>query len=880
MPTAPKHWEADVILNDGGIATLRPIRPNDREEIIKFYARVSPKSKYLRFFSTHPTLSDDDLKQWLDIDFHNSVTLVLIEREKIVATARYEVVEQFLPARVADVSFLVQDDHHGRGAGNILLEHLAQIGRECEIERFFAEILTENRSMVQVFIRAGYEVKPELEDGFIVVDFPIEASATSKEVMERRELRAEASSIRRLLNPTSVAIVGDVDDLQRIVPQIVSARFSGQIHIATHDHDSMTAAEHLRTIVGDIDLVVMSHDASHVDDILAAAAEKNAVGVVFLAQGHNPKVSREDTVNFIQQARSYGLRALGPAALGLINTDPNVRLNASPAPMPKRGSIGLFTQSAGVATLTLSHALSRGSGLSSFISAGSFADVTGNDVIQFWADDERTKICLLSLDVVGNPRKFFRVLRRLALEKYVVVFIPSRALKSARHYELEGLTTASPDALDKVIRETGAMVVTRRDGMYDIAQFLARQPVPKGRCITLISNSAGLSEQMRQSAERFGFSPTSITVTGDPLGIIDQTEAALDDPRTDLVFTGIVEINEPVLERAWQGLSTLAAAGTGTPLMATFVGFREFTPSVADEEETFGQLPVYTTYADALEAVSAIVDNERLRAAARPHPDDELGTGDSAQVKEIVAGIVADSPDGRWATDAETSQILSAYGINIVPWQPVNSVDAAIKAAEEYGWNVVLKSVHPVVRGRPELNAVIRHIADADMMRQAWASLTDLAHNLGVADATDDSPAALLPVVQPTVKPGASLTISAIEDPVLGPMISAGIAGISTDLLGDLSWRVPPVRRIDARSMLDGLSAAPLLHGYRGTKPSRLDTLEQVIMKVSQLKDDIASIVEVELNPVIAGIDDTAIVGARLRVAPLAAERDPLTRSL
>ena len=221
MPSPPKHWEADVILNDGGIATLRPIRPEDREAIIEFYTRVSPKSKYLRFFTTHPTLSEDDLRQWIDIDYHDVVTLVLIERDQIVATGRYEVVSD----RVADVSFLVQDDHHGRGAGNILLEHLAQIGRECGVERFFAETLTENRSMVQVFIRAGYEVKPQLEDGFIVVDFPIEASATSWEVMQRRELRAEASSISRLVSPTSVAVIGNVAEIQHVVPQIVFRRF-------------------------------------------------------------------------------------------------------------------------------------------------------------------------------------------------------------------------------------------------------------------------------------------------------------------------------------------------------------------------------------------------------------------------------------------------------------------------------------------------------------------------------------------------------------------------------------------------------------------------------------------------------------------------------
>lgn len=846
MSSPPQHWEADVILNDGGIATLRPVRPEDRDGIIDFYTRVSPKSKYLRFFSTHPTLSEDDLRQWIDIDYHDTVTLVLVERDNIVATARYEVVSD----GVADVSFLVQDDHHGRGAGNILLEHLAEIGRECGIKRFFAETLTENRSMVQVFIRAGYEVKPELEDGFVVVDFPIEVSETSKEIMQRRELRAEASSISRLVSPTSLAVVGEVAELQHVLPQLVSTGFHGQLHISPE----------LKSITTDVDLVIVPKQSP---DILQQAAQKNAVGVVFLAQGHNPQLAQEQAEEFVHQARAHGLRALGPAALGIINTDPAVQLNISPAPNPIPGEVGIFTQSAGIATLTLSYALQRNCGISNFIAAGAYADVTGNDVMQFWANDDRTKICLLSLDVIGNPRKFFRILRRLALEKHVVVFLPSRALKSARHYELEGLSTASADALDKVIRETGTMVTTRRDAMFDIAEFLTKQPVPRGRRIAVISNSAGLSTQMHQAAERFGFTSTPITINGDPLGIIAETEKHLADPHIDVVFPAIVEIAEPITANVWQKLSQLH---TTTPLMLAVIGFEYFQPPEPNP------IPLYRNYADALEAVATILDNEQLRMKARPHPDDEWGVGDPKSVEKFVADILATTPEGRWATEAETAQILSAYGIDLVPWQSVTTLSEATAAAQHFGWDVVLKSVHPTVQGRPELNAVIRHIANQEMLEQAWQSLQELAETLGIDDC--------LPVVQPTVKAGASMSVRAIEDPVLGPMVSVGVAGIPTDLLGDLSWRVPPIRRIDARSMLDALGAAPLLYGYRGSKPTRLDSLEQVLMHIAQLKDDFAAIVDIELSPVIASIAETSIVGAKLRVAPLNAQRDPLARSL
>lgn len=854
----PQHWEADVVLNDGDIVTLRPVRATDRDELQDFYSRVSDRSKYLRFFAAHPVLTEEDLDNWVDVDHHDRVTLVMVDRDSIVATAKYALIPG--ETRTADVSFLVQDDHHHKGVANILLEHLAQIGRECDIETFFAEMLTQNRTMVQTFIKAGYRVNPELEDGFITVNFPIDPTETSKEVMARRELRAEANSIRRLLQPKSVAVIGDVDHMQAVIPNLTKARFQGELRIHTGTTD-------YKQIPDNTDLVIVEHDPDTFEDALKCAAEKHAFGVVALAGSTNPGLTLEDAKAFVDKARDYGLRALGPAAVGLINT--HTQLNASPAPMPRTGTVGLFTQSAGVATLTLSYALKRGSGLSSFIGAGSFGDVTGNDVIQYWANDEQTEICLLSLDSIGNPRKFFRVLSRLALEKRVVVFIPSRALKSARHYQLDSLETASTQALDEVIRNTGAMVVTRRETMFDIAQLLARQPVPRGPRITVISNSAGLTAQMTQSAQRFGLEPTAVTVLEDPVeGILAATEKALQT--SDVVLSGIVEIGEELFEAAYAGLQQLAATTENTPLISTFVGFRPVTEDLSGPEQR-GQLPVFGTYADAIEAVSRILASEKQRAATRPTPDDEFGEGDKTAATQAVQQILNESPQGRWATDEESAEILRTYGINLIPWTPVKSLAEALAAAEGYGWNVVLKNIHSAVRGRPELSAVMRHLTSAEALTTAWETLETMAHDLGIGFEA---------VVQPTVKPGTTLSIRAIEDPVLGPMVSLGVVGPPSELLGDTTWRVPPLRRTDARAMIEQLRAAPLLMGYRGSLPAQLDQIEQLIMQVARMKDDIAAIVDIELTPVIASNDGTTVVGARLRLAPLATERDPLARSL
>lgn len=835
----PRQWEADIVLSDGGIAHLRAIQPEDRQGLIRFYEHVSEESKYLRFFVAHPQLNESDLDRLINIDYHDQVSLVVTVRDEIIATANYSLVSGFLPARVGEVSFLVQDRHQGRGVANILLEHLAQVGRENHIERFFAEMLMSNRTMVQVFIRAGYQANPAIGDGLIVVDFPIDPTTASRKVMEQRERKAEANAIRRILNPERLALIGAAGQLRTELPQ-------------------------LDELEGDVDLVVAQYSADSVDEILKSAAARNANGVLLLAPAMSPLLTETDLRDFVATARSHGLRALGPAALGLINTER--ALNLSPAPMPRTGKVGMFTQSAGVASITLSEALRHGTGISSFIASGFFTDVTGNDVMQFWTDDERTEICLLSLDAIGNPRKFFRILRRLALDKPVVVFTPSRALLSARD---TGAEFAGPEALDQVIRQAGAMVVTRRETMYDIAQILARQPMPRGNRVRLLSNSQGLSEQMHHAAPRFGLVPDSRTVAD----LIAATAQALTDPEADAVISTIVEVEEPVMEHIHAELSRLAQHSR-IPLIGVFVGFREL-QIIEDHPEEQGQLPWAYNYAGVLEALGIIVHNERARAAARPTAEDEIFDGDVEGARGFVDKLLA-GPAG-WVSDADCARLLGYYGITVQGFRRVDTVAEAIAAGTEAGWNVVLKATCDAARGRPELSTIIRNIDDADTMRHAWKSLGEAGINLGLS--TDGDVAPLQPVVQPMVQPGPSLTVHGLEDPVLGPMLSVGITGMASDLLGDLSWCVPPVRRSDAQAMLNALRAAPLLRGYRGMLPSPLSPVEDVLMRAGRLKDDLPAVAEIELTPIIAGAEGTHVLGGRIRIVDTPDERDPLART-
>ncbi|HEX8489293.1 MAG TPA: GNAT family N-acetyltransferase, partial [Propionibacteriaceae bacterium] len=368
-PGYPAEWEADVVLTDGGVARLRPIRPDDADKLVAFYDRVSPQSKYLRFFAPYPRLSQRDVDRFTQVDYVDRVAFILTVGENLIAVGRYD----RLANDQAEVAFLVEDAHQGRGIAQLLLEHLAEAARERGITGFVAEILPENRRMAQVFSDAGYRVSKGIEDGVLLVEFPILPTDTQVGVMERREHRAEGASMTRMLTPERVVVLGPGRRVQGLVNSMLEGGFRGQVSAVSTDQREVAGvrtASSIATVEGPIDLAVVSIPTSDMGAVVIDAAHKGAHAMVVLT-GADSRLRDNRTV--VNLARAYGVRALGPDALGLINTDPEVGLNASPGPMPRSGGVGLFCQSAAVGVALLNHAVRQNLGLSSFISTGEYA---------------------------------------------------------------------------------------------------------------------------------------------------------------------------------------------------------------------------------------------------------------------------------------------------------------------------------------------------------------------------------------------------------------------------------------------------------------------------------------------------------------------------
>jgi acyl-CoA synthetase (NDP forming)/RimJ/RimL family protein N-acetyltransferase len=873
-PGYPREWEADVLLADGGVAHLRPIRPSDVDRLVAFYQRVSPESKYLRFFAPYPRLSDRDVKRFTEIDYVDRVAFIVTLGAEMIAVGRYDRIED----DHAEVSFLIEDAHQGRGIAQLLLEHLAQAARERGITRFVAEVLPENRRMARVFADAGYRVSKGIEDGVLAVEFPILPTDTSVGVMERREHRAESASVRRLLNPERIVVYGQHDRVQDLINSILRGGFGGEVAAVSIDGAPVAGvpnAASIGAVPGALDLAIVSIPTNQLGTVVIEAAHKGAHSMVVLT---GTDYAAGDNLKIINLARAYGVRALGPDALGIINTMRTVQLNATPGPMPRSGGVGLFCQSAAVGVALLKHAVRQDLGLSSFISTGDYTDVTGNDVMQYWEDDEATRVCLLTLDSIGNPRKFSRIGRRLARKKPVVVFAPGRT-RLADHVGVRGgLGDAPAEAVDALFRQTGIMVVHNRGDMIDIARIASRQPLPSGPRVRIITNSVTLAHQMLQKMDSVGLirdpEPELLGADADPEAFARAARQALADQRYDSVVCAAVNAFGQGTEDIIPDLENVAAEAT-KPLIGVFLDFHP--PLISSgEPDAPGLLPRFDGSVDAIQALSTLTTYAQW--CERDPGAVPLLEADPQAAKLLVNRILAEQPAGRELTEIETAELLRTHGINLVRQFQVSSLADAVAAADQLGWKVVLKATSSAVRGRPDLASVHRNIDNPAEMADAWKDLRRLLAEIGLPD--DDSLSIAIPVVQAMAPAGVALIITSHEDAAFGPIVSLGLDGIPSELLGDTVYRVPPLTTVDAAEMVRELKAAPTLFGRHEAPAVDVAAIEDLLHRVARLSDAIPQLASVTLRPCVASVSSISVLGARVFIAPTAGQRDPLARVL
>ena len=858
----PGHWEADVVLRDGGVAHVRPIRPQDAPAVHAFHDAQSAESVYLRFFAPLPHLSDKDVARFTQVDYVNRVGLVATLGDDIVGIARYDRVE----GTSAEVAFNISDGHQGRGLGSVLLEHLTVAARERGITRFVAEVLPQNRKMMGVFTDAGYEVTHGYEDGVISLAFDISPTENSARVRESREHRAESRSMRGLLNPRSVVVVGasrEPDSIgHRLLHNILAGGFTGAVHAVNHDaFEVQGVPSHARVTdaPGPIDLAVVAVPADAVEDVVRDCAAAGVHGLVVVSGGFaetgEPGRRRQDEL--VRLARANGMRVVGPNSFGVVNNDPLVRLNASLAPsLPPAGRFGLFSQSGALGIAVLDSAARRSLGVSSFVSAGNRADVSGNDVMQYWLDDTSTDAVGLYLESMGNPRKFSRIARRLARAKPVIVVKsgvssfgvpPGHAVRASR---------LPREALDEMLRQSGVIRVENVHQLFDVAQLVVHQPLPAGPRVAVVTNSDALGALAADACTSWGLEvvhgPVAVPSAATAPQFRDALTLAFADPDVDSVVVGFIP---PLvtLDTDVAGAVAEVAGASEKTCVATFLGMHGLTDALSSGART---VPAYPTPEDSVRALVSATRYSQWRQRDR---GGRVAPGpiyrDAAHA--VVAAATPFGPDGAWLSNQQSAALLAAYGIELWPSFAVRTADEAVAAAARVGYPVVLKATAESLRHRADLGAVRLDIVREDQLREAFAEMHERLQALG-ADVF---------AVQAMAPPGLACVVRSTEDPLFGPVVEFGVGGPPTELLGDVARRFPPLREGDVADLVRSVRAAPLLFGHRGAAPVDVDSLEDLIARLSVLADELPQVAYLELNPVVVSTRGLAVLDAGIRLA-------------
>ncbi|WP_208614409.1 GNAT family N-acetyltransferase [Streptomyces yokosukanensis] len=941
----PAHWEADVVLRDGGTARIRPITVDDADRLVSFYEQVSDESKYYRFFAPYPRLSAKDVHRFTHHDFVDRVGLAATIGGEFIATVRYDRIgadgmPASGPADEAEVAFLVQDAHQGRGVASALLEHIAAVARERGIRRFAAEVLPANSKMIKVFTDAGYTQKRSFEDGVVRLEFDLEPTDRSLAVQRAREQRAEARSVRRLLVPGSVAVVGvgrAPGGVGRgVLGNIRGAGYGGRLHAVNaafpedlKEVDGVPAHRSVRDIEEPVDLAVVAVPADHVPAVVAECGEHGVQGLVVLSAGYaeSGPEGRERQRALVRHARAYGMRIIGPNAFGIINTAADVRLNASLAPeMPRAGRIGMFTQSGAIGIALLSRLHRRGggvtgvTGVSTFVSAGNRADVSGNDVLQYWYDDPETDVVLMYLESIGNPRKFTRLARRTAAAKPLVVV---QGVGSAPQGHAVRATRLPPATVSALLRQAGVIRVDTITELVDAGLLLARQPLPAGPRVAILGNSESLGVLTYDRCLAEGLRPSlpmDLTTGATAQDFHRALARALADGTNDaVVVTAIPAIGEgpPRDAELAQALRSAAAAVPGKPVLVVHVelgGLAEAlsaaastAPQVAakapgaedgadsqprlasrargDAHRPTGRLPtagadtppavpvppegthLIPAYPAAERAVRALAEAVRYgqwrREAAEPGKVPEYDDIDEKRAARLIGELLARG-EGLTISDGETCELLGEYGIPVRRALPAPTAEAAADAARALGYPVALKATAPQLRHRADLGGVRLDLADEEQLRRAYAELTELFGR----------PQELRPVVQSMAPRGVDTVVRAVIDPAAGAVLSFGLAGAASQLLGDMAHRLVPVTDREATSLVRSIRTAPLLFGWRGSTPVDTPALEELLLRVSRLVDDHPEVVAVTLEPVVVAPHGVSVLGATVRLAPPPARDD------
>jgi acetate---CoA ligase (ADP-forming) len=880
----PREQEANVVLRDGSTVHVRPVRADDGPAIRAFLEAISPESIGFRFFGV-PNL--DWATAWsVDVDYANRVALVVESGmpRTVIAHAAYIRID----SDHAEVAFLVADEWQGHGISTILLAHLAGIAEQHGISTFTAEVLPVNHRMIQVFRESGFPVDMHSTPDAIAIELPTSLSDDALARFDERDRIAVVAAVRSFLEPASVAVVGASRRRGTIggevLHNLLSAEFSGVVYAVNEHADvvqSLAAYRSITEIPTPVELAVIVVPAERVLGVAreCVAAGVRALLVISAGFAETGEAGARRQAELLEICRDAGIRIIGPNCLGLLNTSPSVRLNATFAPHAAvAGRVGFMSQSGGVGIAIIEAAGRLGVGLSSFVSVGNKADLSGNDFLQYWEQDPETDVALMYLESFGNPRKFARVAPRFARGKPLLAVKSGRSVAGARATSSHtgALLSVSDVTVDALFEQAGVIRTDTLHDLFGVAELLTSQPVPRGDRIAIVTNGGGPGIMSADACQAEGvnvpelapevqaklaeFLPP-VASLANPIDMI-ATASAADYRRTIETLIdadacdAILAIFVPALVTEAVDVATVirevAEISPPVPISGVFMTTEGPPPELASKGT---RVPGYEFPEDAVRALALAARHGRWRARPLGKVWQVPGTSQS-----LAAAIISEelARGSEWLAPNRVAELLECYGLPLIATRVAADAEQAVAAAAELGRPVALKAIATGLVHKSDAGGVLLNLSGAgevrDGARQIEAAVTGAGHALEGL------------VVQPMASAGVELIVGVVNDPSFGPVLACGAGGIAAELIKDVAVRLTPVTDVDAREMLRSLQTFPLLDGYRGAPRTDLAAIEDVLLRVGAMVEAHPAIVELDCNPLIAGPDGAVIVDARIRV--------------
>jgi acetate---CoA ligase (ADP-forming) len=875
-----------LTLRDGSLAQVRPITALDEEALCRFYTNLSPNSRAMRF---QGALSDASITAFArnhckpDPDSFGVVALGGMPAD-IVGHAMY--VKN--GSDNAEVAFAISDAYQGRGLGTVLLGQVAENARANGIATFEASTLPHNHQMISVFRDCGFAVQTTAAAGEVRLRMPTDMTDDALQKFDERDWIGAVNAVSALLRPKSVAVIGASRQRGTIgaetLHNLISYGFQGPVFPVNPTApyvQSVRAYANVADIPQDVDLGVIVVPAAHVVEVARACAAKGVKSLVVISAGfgETDATGRARQDELMSICRRTGMRLIGPNCMGILNTDAEIRLNATFAPIaPPGGGLGIMSQSGALGLALIEHAGALGLGVSSFVSVGNKADLSGNDLIRYWHEDDATNVILLYLESFGNPRKFARIARKVARKKPIVVVKSGRFAAGARATASHtgALVAASDVPVDALLHQSGVIRTDTLGEMFDVAALLACQKPPKGRRVAILTNAGGPAILCSDACESEGLQvpelskPTrdalskilpAAASTVNPVDMIasasieqyrDAVRILLRDEGIDSVIVIFIPPLTTTANEVARGILTGVEAEQHDKTVLTVFMQAHGIPAELRSETT--RLPSYTFPEDAAIALAkAVRYGEWLATPVQTSARFESVKSDEAA--SIIAGALGRGNE--WLSSQEVKALLACYGVKMLEQVVAASAEAAATAAKQFGKPVALKAVASRLVHKSDVGAV-RLGLNAQDVAAAAAEMRSQLSSQGHND--------IQFLIQPMAESGVEMLIGTVNDERFGPIIACGAGGTTVELLKDVAVRLAPLSQRDAEEMLNELKTLPLINGYRGSIPKDRSALIDTLLRVAQLCEDMTSIAEMDINPLVLHEQGQSIVDARVRI--------------